>query len=697
MKGLRSADILTSPLLVKFSAFVLIGFAFFYVGKQWSESDGFNQLPFFSRQIDLSSVGLSPNLNESFDVSSRIAANDSQTVPVADPPVPRSPVDPLQASPPPASNPPPASTPPPASEPPPPPPPPPPLTISRLGIVDENGTMREDFVLDEYDSDLQNDTWGNENETWSPASVGSTFGRKINIKKFPLCPESTREYIPCLDNVEAIQKLNSTDKGEKFERHCPEQGRGLDCLIPAPKEYKQPIPWPRSRDEVWFSNVPHPRLAEDKGGQNWIQRVKDKFRFPGGGTQFIHGADQYIDQMSQMIPDIAFGRRTRVVLDVGCGVASFGAFLLSRKVVPLSIAPKDVHENQIQFALERGVPAMVAAFATHRLPYPSQAFDLIHCSRCRINWTRDDGILLLEANRMLRAGGYFAWAAQPVYKHEEAQQEAWKEMEELTNHMCWKLVKKEGYVAIWKKPLDNNCYLSRDAGIKPPLCAPDDIPDNVWYVDLKACITRLPENRLGANISKWPQRLHDPPDRLQTVEMDAYMAKKELFKAETKFWNDIVGSYVRAYHWKKLKLRNIMDMRASFGGFAAAINDLDLNAWVMNVIPTSAPNTLPVIYDRGLIGVLHDWCEPFDTYPRTYDLLHASGLFSVEQKRCNITSILLEMDRILRPGGRAYIRDSKSVIEDIHVITNAMGWRSTVQDTSEGPYASRRVLRCDKP
>lgn len=38
----------------------------------------------------------------------------------------------------------------------------------------------------------------------------------------------------------------------------------------------------------------------------------------------------------------------------------------------------------------------------------------------------EDGILLLEVNRLLRAGGYFAWAAQPVYKHEEAQQEAWK-------------------------------------------------------------------------------------------------------------------------------------------------------------------------------------------------------------------------------------------------------------------------------
>lgn len=90
-----------------------------------------------------------------------------------------------------------------------------------------------------------------------------------------------------------------------------------------------------------------------------------------------------------MIPEIAFGQHTRVTLDVGCGVASFGAYLMSRNVTTLSVAPKDVHENQIQFALERGVPAMVAAFSTRRLLYPSQAFDLIHCSRCRINWTRD--------------------------------------------------------------------------------------------------------------------------------------------------------------------------------------------------------------------------------------------------------------------------------------------------------------------
>lgn len=46
--------------------------------------------------------------------------------------------------------------------------------------------------------------------------------------------------------------------------------------------------------------MPHTRLVEDKGGQNWIRVEKDKFVFPGGGTQFIHGADQYLDQISQV-------------------------------------------------------------------------------------------------------------------------------------------------------------------------------------------------------------------------------------------------------------------------------------------------------------------------------------------------------------------------------------------------------------
>lgn len=67
-----------------------------------------------------------------------------------------------------------------------------------------------------------------------------------------------------------------------------------------------------------------------------------------------------------------------------------------------------------------------------------------------------------------------------------------------------------------------------------------------------------------------------------------------------------------AYYKKSLNLklgtssiRNVMDMNALFGGFAAALSSDPVS--VMNVIPAHKPSTLGVIYDRGLIGTYHDW------------------------------------------------------------------------------------------
>ncbi|XWS65946.1 hypothetical protein CRYUN_Cryun05aG0157500 [Craigia yunnanensis] len=357
MKLLGNVDFLKSQTAIKFTAFLFMSIAFFYIGKHWS--DGSRQLIFFSRQSpsdttpSLPSIAISPNINKEFNISALI--NTTEPKPAGSVKNKEKSVSASEAA------------------------APPPPEIKSYGIVDENGTMSDEFEIGEFDPDLV-EKWGNATEIeaeMEKEDVRFTF----RVKKFGLCEENMREYIPCLDNVEAIKRLKSTERGERFERHCPETGKGLNCLVPAPKGYRPPIPWPRSRNEVWFSNVPHTRLVDDKGGQNWISRKgKDKFKFPGGGTQFIHGADQYLDQISKMVPEITFGHHIRVVLDVGCGVASFGAYLLPQNVITMSIAPKDVHENQIQFALERGVPAMVAAFATRRLLYPSQAFDLIHCS-----------------------------------------------------------------------------------------------------------------------------------------------------------------------------------------------------------------------------------------------------------------------------------------------------------------------------
>ena len=52
----------------------------------------------------------------------------------------------------------------------------------------------------------------------------------------------------------------------------------------------------------------------------------------------------------------------------------------------MSFAPRDSHEAQVQFALERGVPAVIGVLGTIKLPYPSAAFDMAHCSRCLIPW-----------------------------------------------------------------------------------------------------------------------------------------------------------------------------------------------------------------------------------------------------------------------------------------------------------------------
>jgi hypothetical protein len=68
-------------------------------------------------------------------------------------------------------------------------------------------------------------------------------------------------------------------------------------------------------------------------------------------------------------------------------VASLGAYLDSRGVIAMSFAPRDSHEAQVQFALERGVPAFIGVLGSVKLPFPSSSFDMAHCSRCLIPWS----------------------------------------------------------------------------------------------------------------------------------------------------------------------------------------------------------------------------------------------------------------------------------------------------------------------
>ncbi|KAI7736629.1 hypothetical protein M8C21_025714 [Ambrosia artemisiifolia] len=508
--------------------------------------------------------------------------------------------------------------------------------------------------------------------------------------KWELCNvTSGADYVPCLDNENAIKKLPGRNHFEHRERHCPEVGP--TCLVQIPEGYKTPIPWPHSRDKIWFHNVPHKSLANIKGHQNWVKVTGEFLTFPGGGTQFIHGALHYIDMLQQAVPKIEWGKHTRVVLDVGCGVASFGGYLFDKDTLAMSFAPNDEHESQIQFALERGIPAISAVMGTRRLPFPSNVFDLIHCARCRVPWHKEGGMLLLEVNRLLRPGGYFVWSATPVYRKHGEDAKIWKgtkmenlhsEMSALTFAMCWELVTimkdelNEVAAAIYRKPESNECYSGREKQ-EPPMCKPDDDPNAAWYIPLQACMHNNPIGDIERG-SKWPEewpaRVQTPPYWLTKSQRGIYGKPfPNDFKADYDYWKQVVSkSYMSDLGLNWTNVRNVMDMNAVYGGFAAALKDLKL--WVLNVVSTSSPDTLPIIYERGLFGIYHDWCESFSTYPRTYDLLHADHLFSMLEKRCKITPVVVEIDRIVRPGGKLIVRDDSSTILEVEKLLKSLHW-----------------------
>ncbi|XP_055811551.1 probable methyltransferase PMT26 [Solanum dulcamara] len=554
-------------------------------------------------------------------------------------------------------------------------------------LLNETTTQNGAFVTQASES---------KNEKEMQKSSGSD---KENSYIWKLCNSTAGpDYIPCLDNLESIRKLRSTKHYEHRERHCPDNPP--TCLVPLPEGYQRSVEWPTSREKIWYHNVPHTKLAEVKGHQNWVKVSGEYLTFPGGGTQFKHGALHYIDFIQQSFPEIAWGKRTRVILDVGCGVASFGGYLFERDVLAMSFAPKDEHEAQVQFALERGIPAISAVMGTKRLPFPSRVFDVVHCARCRVPWHIEGGKLLLELNRVLRPGGLFVWSATPVYQKLPEDVEIWEAMQKLTNAMCWELVSKtkdrvNGVgVAVYRKPTSNECYEQRSKDA-PPLCQGSDDPNAAWNVPLQACMHKVPvatSERGSQWPESWPARLSKSPYWLLSSQVGVYgKPAPEDFSADYEHWKHVVtNSYLNGMGIKWSTVRNVMDMRAIYGGFAAALRDL--NVWVMNVVSVDAPDTLPIIYERGLFGIYHDWCESFSTYPRSYDLVHADHLFSKIKTKCGLPTIVAEVDRILRPGGKLIVRDKEETITELESMLKSMHYEisMTYSKDKEG------LLYCQK-
>ncbi|KAE8728305.1 putative pectin methyltransferase QUA2 [Hibiscus syriacus] len=258
-----------------------------------------------------------------------------------------------------------------------------------------------------------------------------------------------------------------------------------------------------------------------------------------------------------------------------------------------------------------------------------------------------DGIFFIEVDRVLKPGGYFVWTSpltnvQSFLRNKE-KQKRWNFVRDFAENLCWELLSQQDETVLWKKTSKRNCYNSRKPGSGPPICSKGQDIESSYYRPLQNCIGGTHSRRWLPIEERptWPSR-----SNLNKNELVLYGIHSEELNEDTANYKTAVRNY-----WSLLSPLIFSDHPKRPGK----------SVWVMNVVSTSGPNNLSLILDRGYVGVLHDWCEAFPTYPRTYDMVHAEGLISLESSqhgRCTMLFIFTEINRLLHPEGWVIIRDT---------------------------------------
>ncbi|KAJ9549226.1 hypothetical protein OSB04_021769 [Centaurea solstitialis] len=482
-----------------------------------------------------------------------------------------------------------------------------------------------------------------------------------NSKEFWFCGKEREHYVPCY-NVSANLLAGFKD-GEEFDRHCEVSQDQPYCLVRPPRDYKTPLSWPVGRDVIWNANV---KLGKDEflSSGSMTKRLmlleENQISFHSDDG-FVKDHTRQIAEMIGLGSDAEFWQAgVRTVLDIGCGFGSFGAHLLSLKLMAVCVAAYELTGSQVQLSLERGLPAIIGNFISRKLPFPLLSYDMVHCAQCGVLWDKKDGLFLIEADRILKPGGYFVLHGTSLSTKKGSMASP---IEELAQNICWKLIAQQEETFIWQKTTEAQCASSRDG----------DADLQLYYQPLESCIA-------GTASKRWvPIQNRSSSSRISPAELEIYGKPGD---------EDPLPPYNM--------IRNVMDMNARYGGLNSAFLEAGKSAWVMNVVPIGARDSLPLILDQGFAGVLHDWCEPFPTYPRTYDMLHANGLLShVISKGCSITNLLLEMDRILRPEGWVVLSDKLGAIENTRMMATQIRWEARVIDLENG--SDQRLLVCQKP
>ncbi|KAJ9567736.1 hypothetical protein OSB04_003702 [Centaurea solstitialis] len=550
--------------------------------------------------------------------------------------------------------------------------------------------------------------------------IGELSLGAARLKEPEFCSLESENHVPCFNSTENLQ-LGFTE-GQELDRHCGPTSK-QNCLVLAPLRYKIPHRWPTGRDVIWIENVKinaQQVLSSGSLTKRMMLLDEDQISFSFASSMVDDSIEDYSHQIAEMIgirnESYLVQAGVRTILDIGCGFGSLGAHLFAKQLLTMCIANYEASGSQVEITLERGLPAMVASLTSKKLPFPSLSFDMVHSAWDGIDWNHKDGIHLIEVDRVLRPGGYFVWtspvANTPVSARNKDNLKRWDFVRNFAKDLCWDLLSQQDKTVVWKKPSSKDCYASRKNGNGPLVCKESRDVESPYYHPLEPCIGGT-HSRRWIPIEKrptWPSRvaLNSKELKVHGVLSDDLVEDDLNWKSAVRNYWSLLSPLIFSDHPKRPGIedpsppynmvRNVLDMNAHFGGFNTALLEAGKSVWVMNVVPTTGPNHLPLILDRGFLGVLHDWCEAFPTYPRTYDLVHAEGLLSLEtvkQRRCSTVDVFFEIDRILRPEGWVILRDTASLIETARTITARLKWEARVVEIESN--SDEKLLVCQKP
>ncbi|KAL6005608.1 hypothetical protein ACLOJK_006178 [Asimina triloba] len=567
-------------------------------------------------------------------------------------------------------------------------------------------------------------------------------GQQPELPPVDACSPSEVDHMPCEDprrNSHLSREMNFYR-----ERHCPVPEEAPVCLVPPPAGYQISVPWPESLHKVRFRRKSlslrsiscldaliglHP-VAKDGLGPTKPSFFHVKpFVCCLFITVVLHVAEAIPISRWDTCQATLFALvtlsidqcgRSGVFRSTGRLMANLPMSELDGSVLPVGeiwhdnmphnkIADRKGHQGWMRkegpYFIFPGGGTMFPDGAVQYIQKLSQYIPIgggvlrtaldMGCGVQEPGFA--GGTYFIEVDRLLRPGGYLVISGPPVQWHK--QEKEWADLQAAAQALCYEMITVDGNTAVWKKPSGYSCLPNHnEAGFH--VCTEDDDPSDAWYFKLKNCVSKLPtlekRNAVGF-IPNWPDRLINPPARVTTIQNGT-----AAFERDTQLWAKRVAYYKKSLGIKlgTSAIRNIMDMNAYFGSFAASL--VSDPVWVMNVVPSHKQSTLGVIYDRGLIGVYHDWCEAFSTYPRTYDLIHVVRIGSLIQdsdsstSRCHLLYLMLEIDRMLRPEGTVLVRDSPEIIEKVSLIASAIQWRTTVHSAESESDDSEKILVATK-